>query len=390
MTNLSDHRCVACEGVDLFEFYQLTHLPADTGSLASTKQEAVESLSGELRLAFCRTCGFVHNVAFNPDLVRYSLGYDASLCHSPGLAIAMNDSVHALVNDHQLEGRSILEIGCGQAHLLRSICQHASVKAVGIDPTTLEAELQIGTSQLRLIRSSLQESHRELIGDLIICVSVIEDIAEPLSFLQMLRSMIGDRKTSLHFELFDGFGAIDAGSVWSPHYEQCNYFSESTICHLFRRAGFNIVRSGRVPSCSSYLYVDAEPSEPQLPGVVDLKEQILAAERFESETRKQIHHWSSQLHQFSSDHKRVFLWGSGGKAISFLSLVPGSDSIEAVVDVNPNRQGLYIPKSGHLVISPEELRSERPDVIIISNPAYQSEIELELLRQGIECLVVAA
>ncbi len=113
-----------------------------------------------------------------------------------------------------------------------------------IDPATESKVQRIGNSKLQLIQSGLRRSHKSLLGDLIICVSVIEDIEEPLNFLRMLRSMIGNRPTSLYFELFDGFNAIEAGSVWSPHYEQCNYFSQSSICRMFQRANFKVVRSG--------------------------------------------------------------------------------------------------------------------------------------------------
>ncbi len=82
--------------------------------------------------------------------------------------------------------------------------------------------------------------------------------------------------------------------------------------------------------------------------------------------------------------------GAGGKAISFLSLIPEAETIQSVVDVNPNRQGLYTPKSVKRVISPATLRDERPEIIIMSNPVYRSEIELEIQRQGLRCKLVAA
>lgn len=390
------HRqCVACDGSDLFDFYRAENVPVDTGSLALTVQEAIDAPCGEMQLEFCRTCGVVHNRAFDPGLIRFAPGYDASLCHSSGFANALNETANDLVTRYQLDGKSILEIGCGQAHLLRAICNRASVHAVGIDPTTEDKIETLGGSELRLIQSGLRRSHRDLVGDLIICASVIEDIEEPLNFLRMLRSMIGNRSTSLYFELFNGFDAIEAANVWSPHYEQCNYFSQYSICQMFQRAHFNVVRSGRMAANDQYLYVAAEvstnaASTNEIDRTIDISEQMIAAESFAYQTQWCINKWSKQLTDWAEQKTRVFLWGSGGKAISFLSLIPEAQTIQSVIDINPNRQGRYTPKSVKRVISPAELRNERPEIIIMSNPVYRCEIEMEIQRQGLRCQLVAA
>lgn len=394
MTPRTQRQCVACDGTDLFDFYRAEGIPIDTGSLALTVQEAKDALCGELRLEFCRTCGTVHNRAFDPGLIRFAPGYDASLCYSPSFANALKETADELVARYSLHGKSVFEIGCGQAHLLQAICRRTSVKAVGIDPTAIDKFEVLGGSELRLIQSGLRRSQQDLLGDLVICISVIEDIEEPLNFLRLLRSMIGNRSTSLYFELFDGFGAIEAANVWSPHYEQCNYFSQSSICQLFQRANFKVVSSGRLAANDQYLYVAAAATGlaagSEQGCSIDLSEQIIAAESFAHETQWCINKWSKQLSEWSHQRKRVVLWGAGGKAISFLSLIPEAATIQSVVDVNPNRQGRYTPKSVKRVISPAELRDERPEIIIMSNPVYRCEIELEIQRQGMSCRLVAA
>src|SRR5262249_6680386 len=58
-------------------------------------------------------------------------------------------------------------------------------------------------------------------------------------------------------------------------------------------------------------------------------------------------------------------------------------SLEFIVDVNPNKWGLYIPGSGQQVISPDSLKDYQPDVILIMNPNYYQEISTQLNSMGL-------
>jgi hypothetical protein len=78
----------------------------------------------------------------------------------------------------------------------------------------------------------------------------------------------------------------------------------------------------------------------------------------------------------------VALWGSGSKAVAFLTTLGVTDEVGAVVDVNPFKHGKYLAGSGHVIVPPEHLRDYRPDVVIAMNPAYCEEIQRELDRLG--------
>ncbi len=391
MTGRNRHCCGACGSPDLFDFYDRRNVPANTGALCKSVDEAKDAACGNIVLEFCKQCGFVHNRSFDPGLISWITGYDASLFHSPGFANSTSELAQKLINKHQLNGKTVLEIGCGKAHLLRAICERAEVHAIGIDPTVVDSTVQVGQSTLQLISSGLRRSHQQFVKDFVICISVIEDIEEPLNFLKMLRSMIGNQVVHLYFELFDGFQAISLGSVWSPHYEQCNYFSAKSIKQVFQRAGFTVDSVGRLTDHDQYMYVEAVTNDVvQGIDLEKLDDQIALANEFQNRTREQVQVWSSKLQDWKKAGKRVFLWGSGGKAISFLSMVHHTDCIQAVVDVNPNRQGLYTPKSAKLIISPDQLKHEQPEVVIVSNPAYISEIEAQIRSLGLDCIIEVA
>ncbi|KZX55948.1 hypothetical protein A3709_06020 [Halioglobus sp. HI00S01] len=81
--------------------------------------------------------------------------------------------------------------------------------------------------------------------------------------------------------------------------------------------------------------------------------------------------------------KRVVLWGGGSKAVSFLTRIEGSDSIEQVVDINPHKQGAFMPGTGQMVIAPADLRAAPPDTVIVANPVYEVEIGATLGSLGL-------
>ena len=51
------------------------------------------------------------------------------------------------------------------------------------------------------------------------------------------------------------------------------------------------------------------------------------------------------------------------------------------MDINPRKQGMYVAGTGQQIVPPEFLKYYQPDVVIVMNPIYESEI-----RQIIEGL----
>jgi hypothetical protein len=72
--------------------------------------------------------------------------------------------------------------------------------------------------------------------------------------------------------------------------------------------------------------------------------------------------------------KRVALWGSGSKAVAFLTTLGVGDAVEMVTDINPNRHNHFMPVTGQRIVGPEELGSLKPDIVIVMNRIYRDEI----------------
>jgi hypothetical protein len=80
----------------------------------------------------------------------------------------------------------------------------------------------------------------------------------------------------------------------------------------------------------------------------------------------------------------------GSKGVMFLNAVPGAASIEALVDINPRKQGRYVAGTGQRIAAPHELAERDADVVIIMNPLYRQEIAGSLDALGVHADVIPA
>ena len=82
------------------------------------------------------------------------------------------------------------------------------------------------------------------------------------------------------------------------------------------------------------------------------------------------------------------LWGSGGKGVNFLNTVPGAERIRRVVDVNPARQGRYLPREAQVVVAPSALLDASPSVVLVSNSLWHDEIAETIAELGLDCELI--
>lgn len=386
--------CVGCHGKRLAEFFFAKASPVNCGSISRDRDEAVNAPVGEIRLVYCHDCELVHNQDFDYRKVDFRPGYEVTLTHSKTFVEFQSEVVATLVSKYELNGKGILEIGCGDGNFLKMICQSGNNRGVGIDPTVVEPGTQdLESGAVRFVRDYFDDKYVDEISDFICCLSVFEDIPAPLDFLIMLRKMIGDRQPSLYFEVFNGFRSIESGEIWSIHYEQCNYFSPTTLVNLFERAGFKVTNSGSCYQQGQYAFVEAAPISGFDTAVVppvntaqtnNVKPPDLIRE-FSEQFQQRLEYWRTRLAEQKRAGRRVVLWGSGGKGISFLNAVGAKDEIQFVVDINPNRQGSYIPGTAQQIVHPEFLIEFQPDLIILTNPIYEHEIRQQVASMNLQC-----
>src|SRR3989339_1751296 len=84
MAKMTDRiKCPVCASEELHVFFELCGVPAHVGIQWRSRIDAYNCPKGNIRLKYCRSCGFITNSAFDPALMEYRETYDNSLHFSP-------------------------------------------------------------------------------------------------------------------------------------------------------------------------------------------------------------------------------------------------------------------------------------------------------------------
>lgn len=380
--------CPCCDTLGAALFYRVARTPANSCLLISSRQEALEFPCGVLDLACCDGCGFVWNVSFDPRLIEYSERYEETQGFSPTFGRFHRQLALDLIDRYDLRGKQILEIGCGKGEFLALLCELGGNTGVGFDPAYREGRLPPETAEkLTFYKDLYSERYDHLRADFICCKMTLEHIAAPREFVQMLRKTVGDAGDTLVFILVpDGGKIIAEGAFEDFYYEHCSYFSLPSLRRLFADGGFTLSSVESVYD-GQYLALAATPRPAGLVSKEAADHELvahkLAVEGFATRCADQRQTWHQCLSNWQRQGSRTVLWGSGSKAVGFLTAVPVTGAIDAVVDINPHKAGTFVAGTGQQIISPRELRAQPPDRVIIMNPIYRQEIAEQLQELGL-------
>jgi FlaA1/EpsC-like NDP-sugar epimerase len=97
--------------------------------------------------------------------------------------------------------------------------------------------------------------------------------------------------------------------------------------------------------------------------------------------------YSRRIKQLLNKGKRVVIWGAGARGVTFLNILK-DPRIEYAVDINPRKQGMYVPGTGQKIVKPRFLSDYQPDYVILANPAYENEIRQIIINLKIETEII--
>jgi SAM-dependent methyltransferase len=387
--------CPNCETGVMAVFHEVKDIPVHSVLLMPTRERALNYPRRDLKLGFCNDCGFISNIDFDPSVHEYSMACEESQGFSPTFNAFARSLAERWVEQYQLRGRTVLEIGCGKGEFLALLVEMGMAEGIGIDPAFIPERLDTPVaSRLRFIQDLYGERHTHLSADVVCCRHTLEHISPTSEFMRTVRRTIGDKKdTLLLFELPDVHRVLREAAFWDIYYEHCSYFTTGSLARLFRNHGFDLLEL-ELEYDGQYIVIAGCPSNDSgqfpLDGEADLDAIANAVAGFPERFRNARENWITRLNGLHSQGKRVVMWGGGSKAVSFITTLELDEQIDFVVDINPHKHGKFIPGSGHMVRNPEELMDLRPDCVILMNPIYQNEVRkmLEGMRLPPQILLV--
>jgi cyclopropane fatty-acyl-phospholipid synthase-like methyltransferase len=375
-------------------FHEVEAVPTNSCILLDSEQDAVAYPRGQIRLGFCSACGFISNVAFDARLTEYSGRYEETQGFSSTFNVFHRSLAERLIERFDLRGKDIIEIGCGKGEFLMLLCELGGNRGVGFDPGVHQDRIQgAAAERVRFIPDFYSEKYADFQGDFIACKMTLEHIQPTGDFIATVRRAIGDRiGTSVFFQIPEATRILRDCAFEDIYYEHCSYFSPGSLARLFRSNGFEVLDLSNEYG-DQYLTIEARaatlpvsreplPEEEDIDALAELVRTF--AERFENKRRE----WRLLLEGCVRDGKKVAIWGAASKAVAFLSTVQHAKIVGYGVDINPYRQGHFLPGSGLPVVGPDFLAEYRPDLVLIMNRVYRREIAADLEQMGLNPEIV--
>ena len=391
-----DAVCPVCRHAGMDLFFQLDHAPVLCNVLWDRREDALAVPRAPIRLGYCPDCSMVCNVAFDGRLVEYSPRYENSLHYSTRFERYVEDLAEELVRRHGLRGKDIVEIGCGQGDFLAMLAKLGDNRAVGYDPGYDPARAsRAAEAGVTIFPKACTDYRVVRPADLICCRHVLEHIDQPLGFLRNLRRVLGTRHDTLvFFEVPDALYTLRDMGIWDIIYEHCSYFTPAPLARLFDRAGFDVLDVAERYD-DQFLTIEARPrpdGQLRTPIIRPAQSDVAAmVQQFARAHTDKCRQWCDCMAQLAVDGRKAVLWGAGSKGITLLNVmnIPHG-RLSHVVDINPHKHGRYVTGTGQQVVPPEFLGDHRPDVVIVMNAIYRTEIERILESLGVHAEIIQA
>lgn len=288
----------------------------------------------------------------------------------------------------------VVELASNDGYLLQYFVKKG-VPALGVEPAVnvAKAAEQKGVSTLVRFfgrQTALEMMANGQMADLVIGNNVLAQVPDINDFVRGIRMILKPEGiATLEFpHLVQLLRENQYDTIYHEHF---SYFSLITVEKIFAAHGLVLFDVEELPthggSLRIYVRHVGDSSKPITSAVVDLREREVSAGLNRIETyanfSEQVMESKRKLLELliclRREGKRVAGYGAPGKGNTLLNYCGiRTDFIEFTVDRNPYKQGRFLPGT-HIPIYPvEQIRSRRPNYILILPWNLKNEIMAQL------------
>jgi SAM-dependent methyltransferase len=245
----------------------------------------------------------------------------------------------------------ILEIGCGNGVMFETVGAYFG-EIVGVDPAKNVIET---TENNHLVINDYFHAGLPLGGlfDAFYALQTLEHIDNPMQIMKDVYVALKEGGVGW-IEVPNGLTIINEAQYYSIFSVHLNYYTPHSLSTLAYLSGFET------------LYVHPSLGKDHLEIFVRKPKPVSLAGR----KNKQCENILAESLKYS----HIVIWGAGGKSHALLGYLYDKLRIAHIVDIDTNKQGLYLPGASVRVEAPSKKLFENTDLVIIFSVPYEKEI----------------
>lgn len=288
----------------------------------------------------------------------------------------------------------IIEVASNDGTFLKPFINAGFKNVLGVDPARNIADMA-NAKGIRTIAKFWNKKLSEEIGSeygkakVIMARNVIPHVSELIDVMAGIGSLLSD----------DGVGAIEFHYAYeileglqydSIYHEHLCYFSIVSIKYLLKSLNLNLFHAVLSPISGGALVVyfskKARKTSDFLAKLIqnEKDKKINTLERWKDFAQKCLKHREKSLDIISTfSNKTIVAFGASARSSTYLNFC-GFDStrIQAIIDNNTLKQGMYSPGTSIPIVSLERGMQMNPDLIFILAWNFRDEIVNECLMNG--------
>lgn len=162
---------------------------------------------------------------------------DGSISNEPGSVYV--DKITQFIKKQVIDtpGFSILEIGCGNGVILKSLKKFTNASITGLEPG--KHEKIRGLDNIQVIQDFFPSKQLTKKFDLIFSLLVLEHIEDPVEFLKIQAEYLNENGKII-FAVPNCESFLETGDISIFIHEHYSYFTKESIYHTVKLAGFSI------------------------------------------------------------------------------------------------------------------------------------------------------
>jgi SAM-dependent methyltransferase len=387
-------KCRHCQAELRLPFLDLGHAPPSNAYLSEAALRGPETWF-PLRILVCESCWLVQTedhagreALFTDDYAYFSSFSSSWLAHS-------RRYVDAMIGRFGLGKDSMVaEIAANDGYLLQYV-KDAGIACYGVEPTasTAQAARDRGIDIVQRffgveLGDELTESGRA--ADLIAANNVLAHVPDINDFVSGFAALLKPQGVAT-FEFPHLLRMVQEGQFDTVYHEHYSYLSLTAVSRIFTANGLSVFDVEHLSTHGGSLRVFAQRldtgehetsaevartlDEEQRAGVATLD--FYAC--FQQQAERVKNDLLAFLVELRRGGKRIAAYGAAAKGntlLNFAGVRP--DLLPYVVDLNPAKQGKYLPGSHIPIVAEARLREDRPEYILILPWNLKTEVSEQL------------